>query len=142
MTKEPDYINHEGVIVHIDIPFISVEILNKSACASCHAKGACSLGDVKAKMVEIENTGPDVYEPGERVNVKLKKTMGFKALWFSYVIPLIILMLLLVSLSWLGVSEPLTGLAIIAAIAFYYFVIWLIKDKLKKEFVFTIEKLK
>lgn len=141
MSKESN-INHEGVVIEIDKQTIFVEILSKSACASCHAKGACSLGDTKVKVVEVENRYPGLYEKGERVNVVLKKTMGYKALWISYVVPLIILLLLLVSLSSLQFSEPVTGISIIAALAVYYTIIWIMRDRLKREFEFAIEKLK
>jgi len=136
-----DNINHEGIIKDIDEGFITVEILNKSACSACHAKGVCTLGDEKIKEIEIDTTGLELFEIGERVNVVMKKSMGFKALWISYLTPLIILLVLLVSLSAFNVPELITGLTIIAAISLYYFIVWLLRDNLKREFVFTIEKL-
>ncbi|MHC1780389.1 MAG: SoxR reducing system RseC family protein [Bacteroidales bacterium] len=136
-----DIINHEGVIKYIEGDFITVEILNKSACSACHAKGVCTMGDEKIKEIDIEYDGFEYYETGERVNVVMKKSMGFKALWISYLTPLIILLVLLVSLSAFNVPELITGLTIIAAISLYYFIIWMLRDKLKREFVFTIEKL-
>lgn len=139
--KEVDYIDHQGRVIEANASYISVEILNKSACASCHAKGACSLGDVKAKVVEVQNSGADLFQIGEIVNVKLKKTLGYKALWFSYLIPLIILMVLLLSLQAFGLSEPVIGLSIIGAISLYYLIIWLFRGRLKKEFIFIVEKL-
>ena len=139
--KEVDYIDHQGRVIEANASYISVEILNKSACASCHAKGACSLGDVKAKVVEVQNSGADLFQIGEIVNVKLKKTLGYKALWFSYLIPLIILMVLLLSLQAFGLSEPVIGLSIIGAVSLYYLIIWLLRDRLKKEFIFIVEKL-
>ncbi|PKO99683.1 MAG: hypothetical protein CVU13_03925 [Bacteroidetes bacterium HGW-Bacteroidetes-8] len=139
MSKQ-DYVNHEGIITSIDINYITVEILNKSACSSCHAKGVCTLGDVKVKEVDVENTGFDTYEVGEKVNLLLKKTLGYRALWLSYLIPLLILLVLLISLSTVGFSELAVGLSIIGAISLYYIIIWLFRDKLKREFVFTIEK--
>jgi len=139
--KEVDYIDHEGKVIEANASYISVEILNKSACSSCHAKGACSMGDIKAKVVEVENRGIDVFNVGEIVNVKLKKTLGYKALWYSYLIPLIILMVLLLSLQSVGLSEPVIGLSIIGAISLYYLVIWLLRDRIKREFIFVVEKL-
>ena len=139
MNKQ-DYINHEGIITAIDINYITVEILNKSACSSCHAKGVCTLGDSKVKEVDIENRGFETYQLGEKVNVLLKRTLGYRALWLSYLVPLLILIVLLVSLSSIGFSELVVGLSIIGAISLYYFIIWLFRDKLKREFVFTIEK--
>jgi len=139
--KKVDYIDHQGKVIEANASYISVEILNKSACSSCHAKGACSMGDIKAKVVEVENTGIDLFSVGEVVNVKMKKTMGYKALWYSYLIPLIILMVLLLSLQSVGLSEPVIGLSIIGAISLYYLVIWLLRDRLKREFIFVVEKL-
>lgn len=139
--KEIDYIDHQGVVIEANPSYITVEILNKSACSSCHAKGACTLGDVKAKIVEVENSGSVLFNVGETVNVKLKKTLGFKALWISYLIPLMILMVLLLSLQAVGLSEPVIGLSIIGAIFFYYLIIWLLRGKLKREFIFVVEKL-
>ncbi|MDD2583364.1 MAG: SoxR reducing system RseC family protein [Bacteroidales bacterium] len=139
--KEVDYIDHQGKVIEANAHFISVEILNKSACSSCHAQGFCSMGDVKAKIVEVENSGTDFFEVGEIVNVKLKKTLGYKALWLSYLIPLIILMVLLLSLHAFGVSEPIIGLSIIGSISLYYLIIWLLRDRFKREFIFVVEKL-
>ena len=99
------------------------------------------VGDAESKIVEVDNHGYQFFEIGETVNVILKRSLGFKALWLSYVIPLIILLVLLVSLSGYGVSELIIGLVIILSLAVYYFLIYLFRDKLKKEFIFTIEKL-
>ena len=76
---------------------------------------------------------------GDRVNIALRQTMGLKAVWISYVIPLIILMILVLSLSAVIDNEALTGLAAIASVALYYLVIWLLRDKLRNEFVFYIK---
>jgi len=138
--EKQDYVDHEGIVIAVEIDFITVEIMNKSACTSCHAKGVCTLGDAKVKEIDIENTGFKTYEVGEKVNVLLKRTLGYRALWLSYLIPLLILLLLLVSLSTIGFSELAVGLSIIGAISLYYFIIWLFRDKLKREFVFIIEK--
>jgi sigma-E factor negative regulatory protein RseC len=135
-------IEHKGVILSINPEIISVEILNKSACSSCSSKSACFLGEVEAKVVQIENSGYCFFEEGEEVNVILKRSLGFKALWLSYLVPLIILIVTLVISSKLKLNEPVTGLAIIGAIALYYLIIYLLRNKLKKEFVFTIEKIK
>ena len=66
-------------------------------------------------------------------------TMGLKAVWISYVIPLAILMILILSLSSVIGNELLLGLVAIAGVALYYFFIWLFRDKLSNEFVFYIK---
>ncbi len=141
MMSRDDIIDHEGVIIDINQDYITVEILNSSACGACAAKGSCSLGEVEAKIVEVENSGYTQYEPGERVNVLLKKSLGHKALYISYLIPLLILVAILLSLSAAGAGDLLTGLAILGGLALYYSIVYLFRERFRKEYVFTIEKL-
>ena len=58
---------------------------------------------------------------GDQVKVLTKMTMGLKAVWISYVIPLAILMILILSLSAVFENEFLCGLAAVAGVAVYYF---------------------
>jgi positive regulator of sigma E activity len=136
-----DNIEHEGVIIDIDREYISVEILSHAACSSCNAKSMCSMSEVKAKVIQVENKGFTLFKNGEKVNVLLKRSLGFRALWISYLIPLIILLLLLLALSGFGIDELSIGLSILASLVIYYFAVYLMRDKIKKEFIFTIEKL-
>ena len=89
-------VDHIGEVVSITPQYIDVEILNKSMCAACHAKGMCSMSDVSAKIIRVNNYFGDTYSVGEQVRVVMKKTLGLKAVWISYVFPLIILMILLI----------------------------------------------
>ncbi|EKD31713.1 MAG: hypothetical protein ACD_77C00272G0026 [uncultured bacterium] len=136
-----DIIEHPGVIQDIGIDYITVEILNQSACSACHSKSMCSMSEIEAKIVEVENRGYETFEKGEAVNVLLKKSLGFKALYISYLIPLLILMLILLSLSSLGIGELTIGLSVIVSLAVYYSGVYVFRNRFKREFVFTIEKL-
>ena len=134
-------ISHEGRVIAIDQECISVEFINKSACVSCHAKSVCMASDEKIKIIQVENSIEYVdYNVGDVVNILLKRSMGFKAVWLFYVIPLLILMVLLLSLSALKTNELIIGAVIVALLSSYYFVIYLCRDKLSKDFVFAIEK--
>lgn len=133
-------IEHEGIVTDITPETITVEFVKKSACASCQARSVCMASDESVRFIEFDNSADTLYEPGERVNLVLEESMGIKAVWISYVIPLIILLLLLLSLSWFISSELIIGLVIVGMISLYYFVVYLFRDKIEKSFVFTIEK--
>ena len=139
MSKK-DEIAHEGRIVEINPEFTTVEILSSSACASCHAKGLCGMSEEEKKLIMVPTDPYTVYEEGEIVDVMTKKSMGLKAVWISYVIPLAILLILILSLSPVIGNEAYTGLAAIGGVALYYFIIWLIRDRLENEFVFYIKQ--
>ncbi|MGN1232112.1 MAG: SoxR reducing system RseC family protein [Candidatus Cryptobacteroides sp.] len=140
MRRKKDSIAHDGIIVEITPDFTTVEILSSSACASCHAKGLCGMSEEEKKLIMVPTDPYTVYSPGQQVKVMTKKSMGLKAVWISYVIPLLILLILILSLSSVIGNEAYVGLAAIAGVALYYFVIWLLRDKLESEFVFYIEE--
>ena len=138
MAKKNE-IAHTGRIIEVGPDFTTVEILASSACSSCHAKGLCGMSEEQEKVIMVPTDGFADHKVGDQVQVLTKMTMGLKAVWISYVIPLAILMILILSLSSVFDNEYLCGLVAIAGVALYYFVIWLFKDRLANEFVFYIK---
>lgn len=132
-------IAHRGKIVEITPDFTTVEIIVSSACSGCHAKGLCGMSEEKDKIIMLPTDPYAEHAVGDEVNVSTKMTMGLKAVWISYVIPLAILMILILSLSSVIGNEFLRGGVAIAGVAVYYFFVWLFRDKLSDEFVFYIE---
>ena len=137
MAKKNE-ITHPGRIVEITPDFTTVEITVSSACSSCHAKGLCGMSEEEDKVIMVPTDPYTLRAVGDEVTVKTKMTMGLKAVWISYVIPLVILLILILSLSAVFEKEYMTGLVSIAGVALYYFGIWLFKDRLSNEFVFYI----
>jgi len=133
-------IKHPGVVKSIEGNRIIVEIISKSMCSACHAKSMCTMGDMKVKEVEVWKGSKDEYVVGEEVNLKIKRSLGLRAVWISYVIPLFILLVFLLSLSNLCGSELATGGVSVGAVAIYYLLVYLFRKKIAREFVFTIEK--
>lgn len=132
-------IAHSGRIVEITPDFTTVEIVASSACSSCHAKQLCGMSEDKEKLIMVPTDGFVERKVGDEVQVLTKMTMGLKAVWISYVIPLAILMILILSLSKAFDNEFLCGLLAVAGVGLYYFGIWLFKDRLSNEFVFYIK---
>ncbi len=133
-------VSHKGKIIGITPKTTSVEIISESACASCHAKGLCGMSEHSSKVIEVPSDPFVIYELGEEVNVVLKASMGHKAVFIAYVGPLIVLTAVLLGLLGLGAAELVAGVSAFAAIAVYYLFIRLLRDRLKSEYVFKIEK--
>ena len=138
MAKKNE-IAHTGKIVHIDPDFTTVEIMVSSACSECHAKGLCGMSEAEEKIIMVPTDPYSEHAVGDQVQVKTKMSMGLKAVWISYVIPLAVLMILILSLSSVIANELMLGLAALAGVALYYFGIWLFRDRLSDEFVFYIK---
>ena len=138
MSSNSD-IAHRGRIVSITPEVTTVEIVSESACSACHAKGLCSLGDATVKQVELPTRGWDNYQVGDEVQVVLRASMGHKAVWLAYVVPLLVMVAALLGTLAAGGSELLAGGIAILAIALYYTTIWLLRSRLKNEYVFNIK---
>ena len=137
MAKKNE-IKHSGKILEITPDFTTVQIVVSSACSSCHAKGLCGMSEDEEKVIMVPTDPYSEHKVGDEVQVLTKMTMGLKAVWISYVIPLAILMILILSLSSVIGNELVLGLVSIAGVALYYFGIWLFRDRLSDEFVFYI----
>ena len=125
--------------MEISPEFTTVEILVSSACAACHAKGLCGMSEAEEKVIMVPTDPYAPHNVGDKVTVMTKMSMGMKAVWISYVIPLAILMILILSLSGVIESEVYRALTAIGGVAVYYFFIWLFRNKLSDEFVFYIK---
>ncbi len=139
MAKKNE-ITHTGRIIEITPDFTSVEIVSSSACSACHAKGLCGMSEEQEKIIMLPTDPYTVHAVGDEVQVYTKMTMGLKAVWISYAIPLLILMILILSLSSVIGNEFLRGGVAVAGVAVYYFVIWLLRDRLSDQFEFYIKK--
>ena len=139
MNKEKS-VSHKGTIVEISGNNIKVEILNKSMCAACHAKGFCSAGDTKDKIIDVLYYNNGEYAVGDVVEVVMRKSMGFKAVWISYVIPLAILLIFLLTLQTAGFSELQAGVGALLAVSLYYIGVYLLRGKLADKFTELLKK--
>jgi sigma-E factor negative regulatory protein RseC len=132
-------VSHIGKIVDIAPDFITVEIVAESACATCHAAGLCGTADATHKAISVPATVGD-WKVGQEVQVLLKRSMGFKAVWLAYAIPLVVLMAVLLGLNSAGVGELASGLAAIGAVGVYYLFLLLFRDRLRNEYSFYIKE--
>ena len=138
MAKKNEIV-HSGKVIEITPDFTSVEITVSSACASCHAKSLCGMSEQEDKVIMLPTDPYASYNVGDQVPVCTKMSMGLKAAWISYVIPLAVLMALILILTSVGVNEFISAGAAIAGVGIYYFVIWLLRERLNNEFTFYIK---
>jgi sigma-E factor negative regulatory protein RseC len=133
-------IEHEGIIEKINGVQITVRIVQQSACSACHAKGACMAADAKEKRVDIADSTGRFHE-NERVIIEGRNSTGYKAVFWAFVLPLVILMAMLVlTTSVWDLSETGAALSSMIALAPYYFLLYLLRHKMANTFRFSIKK--
>lgn len=132
--------SRSGEVVKIESGNILINIMNASACAACHAKGVCSAFEQKEKTVCVPYSGQNLHI-GDRVNVYMQLSAGLKAALLAYALPAFVALGLLLALSETGVDELVAGGLSLGALALYYAGLYLFRNKLKKQFVFFIERI-
>lgn len=132
-------IEHKGKIISITPEITTVEIIAEEACGSCNAKSLCSLGNAKTKLIEVP-TRINNLGVGDEVIVELKASMGHRAVWLAYIIPLLILIFAIMITSLCGLNELMSGLIGLGSIGVYYIIIYLFRSKLRKEYIFNIKQ--
>ena len=116
-----------------------VNIVNQSACSACHAKSACTVADFQDKEIEIENFAKQ-YSPGQEVTVLFKESQGFTALFFGYVFPFILVLMVLIVASEITHNELTSGLLALAILIPYYVTLYFFRHLFKKAFKFEVEE--
>ena len=59
---------------------------------------------------------------------------------FAYIIPAMVAVAAIAVMLSVGANELVSSLVALATVAVYYFVLYLLRDKLNKKFVFSIEE--
>lgn len=117
-----------------------VNIVNQSACSSCHANGACSVSDLQDKEIEITQFS-NKYKLGQQVTVVLKESKGFTALFYGYVLPFILVLATLIISASFTNNELFSGLLSLAILIPYYIMLYLFRHRFTKVFNFEVEEI-
>lgn len=136
MTRE---ISHKGLVVSSEPDFTVVEIVRADACSECHAKDLCSVSRQEKKRVTVVTDPYNIHDVGEEVELCMKPSMGMKAVWISYILPLFVLMVAMFVLQAFGLGELYSALGAIGAVACYYLALLCFRKKLENEFEFYIK---
>ena len=139
MNNEKETISHEGIVTKITDEELEIRILAQSACAACHAKSACGMGEQQEKILTVPRPKDKDFALMQKVNVKMAIGQGNKAAVLAYLIPILLLLAALFVCLGLGINEGLSALIAIVALIPYYIVLYLKRDKLKKKFEYSIE---
>lgn len=131
-------ISHEGIVTKIDNDNVEVKILSKSACASCNIKTACNMSEMQEKIITIPAPKDKKLSIGQDVVISIRLGQANRAVIFAYVIPVIILISMIFILSILKIDEGINALISIGSLIPYYFVLFLLKDRIKRKFEYEI----
>ena len=163
MQSKRKMIKHDGIIIALNEDGTAlVRIVQTSACAACKAKAMCASGEGAEKemtvvllgengKVKTENNSTQSYTTlhdstqsyhvGDTVEVMVQQKMGWKAVVLAYLLPFFVMLaVMLIGNAIWAVREEILGTVALCAMALYYLLLGMFKDKLQKEFSFTARK--
>ena len=148
-------IKHDGIIIALNEDGTAlVRIVQASACAACKAKAMCASAESAEKEMTVVLLGDEQWAVGNEVEVMVQQKMGWKAVVLAYLLPFFVMLaVMFIGNGLLAMGDGATGLlgdeakreavlgtVALCAMAVYYLVLGLFKDKLQKEFSFTAKK--
>ena len=135
-------IKHDGIIIALNEDGTAlVRIVQTSACAACKAKAMCASAESAEKEMTVVLLGDEQWAVGNEVEVMVQQKMGWKAVVLAYLLPFFVMLaVMLIGNAIWAVREEILGTVALCAMAMYYLVLGLFKDKLQKEFSFTARK--
>ncbi|MBN1339193.1 MAG: SoxR reducing system RseC family protein [Bacteroidales bacterium] len=137
----PEEISHTGTIQRSDRQNHYVLITSASACAGCHARGACHLNEVADKIIEVSREKDDFEcKPGEKVRVIMENRLGLHAVLLGYIVPFCLLLAALIVTHAITRMEGLSALIALGTLLLYYLILYRFRHRLRKKFEFRIEK--
>ena len=135
-----DIIKHRGIVEKVEGSHVVVRIVQTSACAACSAKGLCNASESKEKQIDVYEVNAS-YRIGEEVVLCGTTSMGMRAVFLAFDIPMLLLLVaLFVTMRVTDGDALVSSLVALFAVVPYYLVIYFMKDKLNKTFSFAIEK--
>lgn len=133
-----NHITHPGVVSKIDGRKVTVQFVQQSACATCHAKMLCTSGDAKQRTIEADSYGQE-YHVGDVVTVEVASQLAHMAMFYAFILPtLVALIVLFPAIHWMG--EMLACAVTLGALALYYVVMYSLRGKLDRQVVFILHK--
>ena len=148
-------IKHDGIIIALNGDGTAlVRIVQTSACAACKAKAMCASAESAEKEMTVVLLGDEQWAVGNEVEVMVQQKMGWKAVVLAYLLPFFVMLaVMFIGNGLLAIGDGATGLlgdeakreavlgtVALCAMAVYYLVLGMFKDKLQKEFSFTARK--
>ncbi|MGQ1784737.1 MULTISPECIES: SoxR reducing system RseC family protein [unclassified Saccharicrinis] len=138
---ELKFVEHTGYVEEVNSGQVKVRIISESACASCHAKGACTASDMKEKIIDVNTYGVGNLAVGQQVVIKGQKSLGLKASLIAYIFPFILVFITLFVVYGITKNEGIAGIASLVVLVPYFIGVKMYTPKLEKTFVFTIKKI-
>lgn len=139
-----EYIDHSAVVVSVDNDKnqVVVTVSDNEDCHSCPAAKLCGIVDKdgkKSQQFTVTTPNASEFKKGEKVILRGTEQMHHRAIMLATVIPCIILLCVMFGVYFLTGSQSTAAFSGIGAMAFFFVLLYALRNRLQHEFVFKIK---
>ncbi len=136
-----EIIYHTATVTQVEEGEVHVLISRSEACAACVNKSACAVKEGKPMIYVILVAQATQYHVGEQVRVGMKGSVGLRAVFYAYVLPLVLMFIAFCVSLCVVHSELCQALIALGVLAVYYVVLSLFRKNFQSRFNYSIDKL-
>lgn len=142
-TTMSNNIEHLGIVENIEGRHITVRIVQTSACSTCVAASQCNASESKVKLIDVFSDDSNSYSMGDSVRLIGSASMGMQAVLWAFGAPFVVLVVVLALMQMVfGLNEVFAALVALGSLIPYYFILYLLRNKMSSKFSFIIEPIK
>ncbi len=135
-------IKHVGIVESIKDDCVKVRIIQSSACSVCKAAKQCHASESKEKIVDVFTENSNEFIKGQNVIVMASYNVGLYAVTLGMVIPMVLMILVLLSMTLFGYSEMTSAMVSLSSLIPYYVLLYLFRCQINRRVTFSIKSVK
>lgn len=137
----PQQLSHLGTVAAILPGLLKVHVGDGGEkCGGCSVKFMCKPNGESGSVIDIPVKDSSIYSPGQHVIITLDDSKQYSATLIAMVLPCIMLCLGVAAAYLAGLDEGLCAVAGLLTTAIYFGILYLLRKKLNRRFLWKIEK--
>ncbi len=132
-------VSRPGVVVDVRESVADVQIVQSSTCGACAVKAICSSTESATRIVTARC--PEPVACGANVELSMDERWGILATVLVFCVPLILVVVSFFATKGLGAGDSLAGIAAIAVLGPYIFLLYRMRAMFARVISFTARPL-
>lgn len=122
-----DEVTRCGRVKAIGEKSLTISFERKESCGSCALRNSCGIGGGEISYAEVPVSMPKDYQVGQEVTLAISIKNAAAAVFWSYGLPLILLLLVLTGALAAGTDDFTAGVAALLTPIAYYLLLFIFR---------------
>ena len=132
-----DMVSHIGVVEKVEGSEVTVLITRQHGCSQCGLSSHCNAAGTGIRRVSVIHP-EGVLHPGQQVRVEAGSTVGLKAAWWAFGLPLLLMVAVALAVGSATKSDACAAVAGLASLVPYAVGLYLLRGRMGRRLTFRI----